>query len=98
MGYRLGFNSQQGGKIFLYFVASRLAPGFTHPFIQWMLRAVFPWRMQMGMKLTTHFYPVLRPRIVELYFTPPYVFMSQYIINAGQRQVYHSHLYLLCTR
>jgi hypothetical protein len=62
-----GFDSWQGQKIFLFFVASGLALGPTQSPIQWVPGALSLGVKQLGMKLTTRPHLVPRLRMVELY-------------------------------
>jgi hypothetical protein len=65
-------------------ITSRLAVGPTQPPIQSVPGAPPAVERQGGVKATTHFYPMARSRMVELYFHPPYVIMTWCLINEAR--------------
>jgi len=78
MGWTAGFQFPAGAMIivFLFAIASRLAPRTMHPPSHWVL-GVLPWEQSgQGVKPTTLLHIVLRLRILGA--IPPLLYMSSW--------------------
>jgi hypothetical protein len=73
-GFGLDFLYKQ--EVFDFSITSTLVLGSTQPGIRWVPVAVSP-----GREVDFSLCVVPRLRIIELYFTPPYVFMALCLIN-----------------